>query len=152
MSMQLKRQNMLTIIFAALMAAVLSNFWLLTNVSYAVPLSPTTQLPTVKISFPHKSQQIRVGSTILVSGISSPPPGVLHTGCTVSVLLNDVKPYQKTVALGHGWKDDYSVWQYNITPKYASLKLGQNKITTKITCIASPSNVTKFNSVNVTGI
>jgi hypothetical protein len=51
---------MLTVIFAALMAAVLSNFWLLTNVSYAVPLSPTTQLPAVKITSPHKSQQIRV--------------------------------------------------------------------------------------------
>jgi hypothetical protein len=150
MSTQLKGQNMLTITFAALM--VLSNFWLLTNVSYAVPLSPTTQLPAIKITSPHKSQQIRVGSNILVSGISSPPPGVSHTGCTVSVLLNDVKPYQKTVAMGHGGKGDYSVWHYNIIHKYASLKLGQNKITAKISCIASPSNLTKFNSMNVTGI
>jgi hypothetical protein len=133
------------------MVAVLSNFWLLTNVSYAVPLSPTSQLPAIKITSPHKSQQIRVGSNILVSGISSPPPGISHTSCTVSVLLNDVKPYQKTVAMGHGGKGDYSVWHYNITHKYASLKLGQNKITVKISCIASPSNVTKFNSVNVTG-
>jgi hypothetical protein len=45
------------------------------------------------------------------------------TGCTVSVLLNDVKPYQKTVAMGHGGKGDYSVWHYNITHKYASLNL-----------------------------
>jgi hypothetical protein len=149
--MQLKRQNMLTITFAALMAAALSNFWLLTSVTYAVRLSPTTHLPAVKITFPHKSQQIGVGSNILISGISSPPGGVSHSGCTVLVLLNDVKPYQKTVALGHGGKDDYSVWHYNITPEYASLKLGQNRITAKISCIASPSNVTKFNSVNVTG-
>ena len=142
---------MFTITFAALMAAVLLNFWLLTNVSYAVPLLPTTQLPAIKITSPHKSQQIRVGSNILVSGISSPPPGISHTGCTVSVLLNDVKPYQKAVAMGHGGKADYSVWRYNITHKYASLQLGQNKITSKISCIASPSNLTKFNSVNVTG-
>ncbi len=142
---------MFTITFTTLMAVVLSNFLLLTNVSYALPLSPTAQLPAIKITFPHKSQQIRVGSNILVSGISSPPPGVSHTGCTVSVLLNDVKPYQKTVAFGHGGKGDYSVWHYNITHKYASLKLGQNKITAKISCIASPSNLTKFNSVNVTG-
>ena len=151
MSTQLERQNMFTIIFAALMAGVVLNFLLLTNVSYAVPLSPTLQLPAVKITSPHKSHQIRVGSNILVSGISSPPPGISHTGCTVSVLLNDVKPYQKTVAMGHGGKGDYSVWHYNITHKYASLKLGQNKITAKISCIASPSNMTKFNSVNVTG-
>jgi hypothetical protein len=143
---------MFTITFATLVAVVLSNFWLLTSVSYAVPLSPTTQLPAVKITSPHKSQQIRVGSNILVSGTSSRPPGVSHTGCIVSVLLNDVKPYQKTVALGHGGKGDYSVWHYNITHKYASLKHGQNKITAKISCIASTSNLTKFNSVNVTGI
>jgi hypothetical protein len=41
-----------------------------------------------------------------------------------------------TVALGHGGKGDYSVSHYNITPKYASIKLGQNKITVKISCIA----------------
>jgi hypothetical protein len=75
-----------------------------------------------KITSPHKSQQIRVGSNILVSGISSPPPGVSHTGYTVSVLLNDVKPYQKAVAMGHGGKGDYSVWHYNITHKYAFSK------------------------------
>jgi len=140
----LQRQNMFTITFGALIAVVLSNFLLLTNVSYAVPLSPTMQLPAIKITSPHKSQQIRVGTNILVSGISSPPPGISHTGCTVSVLLNDVKPYQKTVAMGHGGKGDYSVWHYNITHKYASLNLGQNKITAKISCIASASNVTKL--------
>jgi hypothetical protein len=88
----------------------------------------------------------------LVSGISSPPPGVSHTGCTVSVLLNGVKPYQKTVATGLGGINDYSIWHYNITPKYALIKHGQNKITAKISCIASPSNLTKFTSVNMTGI
>ena len=36
--MHVKRQNMLTITFAALMAGVLSNFWLLTSVSYAIPV------------------------------------------------------------------------------------------------------------------
>ena len=148
MSMELKRHNIIIITFGA---GILSNLWLLTNVLYAVPLSPTSQLPAVKITSPHKSQQIPVGSNILVSGISSPPPGVLHTGCTVSVLLNDAKPYQKTVALGHEGKGDYSVWHYNITPEYAFIKLGQNKITAKITCIVSPFNLTKFNSVNVTG-
>jgi hypothetical protein len=111
------------------MAVVLSNFCLLTNVSYAVPLSPTMQLPAVKITSPHKSQQFRVASNILVSGISSPPSALSHTGCTVSVLLSNIKPYQKTVATGHGGRGDYSVWYYNIAHKYASLKLGQNKIT-----------------------
>src|SRR5215469_15648790 len=133
MNIQIKRTKiMFTVTFTALMAVFLSNWS--TNVSYAVPLAPTMHLPAVKITSPQKSQQIRAGSNILVSGISSPPPGVSHTGCTVSVLLNGVKPYQKTVANGPGGKDDYSAWQYNIIPNYASLKHGQNKITAKITC------------------
>ena len=150
MSMQIKRTKiMFTITFAALM--VVSNFWLLTSVSYAVPLSPTTHLPAVKITSPHKGQQIPIGSNILVSGISSPPPGVSHRGCAVSLVLNGVKPYQKTVPIGTGGTNDYSIWHYNITPKYAIIKHGQNKIAAKISCAASPSNLTKFNSVNVTG-
>jgi hypothetical protein len=153
MSMQIKRINIVvTITFAGLMVVALSNSCLLTSVTYGLPLTPTMQLPTVKITSPFKGQQIRVGSTILVSGISSPPPGVLHTGCTVTVLLNDVKPYQKTVAMGHGGRGDYSIWNYNITPKYAPIKHGQNKITAKISCAVSPYNLTKYNSVNVTGI
>jgi hypothetical protein len=150
--MQIKRTKiMFTITFTALMAVFLSN-WLPTSVSYAVPLSPTTHLPAVRINSPHKGQQIPIGSNILVSGISSPPPGVSHTGCTVSVLLNGVKPYQKTVATGPGGTNDYSIWHYNIIPKYALIKHGQNKITAKISCVASPSNLTKFTSVNMTRI
>ncbi len=148
MSMQI----MFTITFAALTAIVLSNSGLLTNISYAISLSPTTQLPVVKITSPPKSQQVIASGDILVSGISLPPPGVSHTRCTVSVLLNDAKPYQKTVATGPGGTGDYSTWHYEITPKYAPIKHGQNKITAKISCAASPSNLTKSNSVNVTGI
>ena len=47
---------------------------------------------------------------------------------------------------------DYSTWRYGITANYAALKQGQNKITAKISCAASPTNLTKFNSLNVTGI
>ena len=65
----LQRENKFPITLAALIAVVLSNFLLLTNVSYAVPLSPTMQLPAIKITSPHKSQQIRVGTIILVSEI-----------------------------------------------------------------------------------
>ena len=114
---------------------------------------PSTNLPSVKITSPHKGQQVPVGSNVVVSGISSPPPeDKTKTDCTVSVLLNAVKPYQKAVATGHGGTTDYSSWRYVITPSYAAIKQGQNKITGKISCTASPTNLTKFNSLNVTGI
>jgi len=123
--------------------------------TYAISssLSSPTNLPSVKIISPHKGQQIPVGSNIVVSGLSSPPPAdKTRTDCTVSVLLNDVKPYQNAVATGHGGTTDYSAWRYAITPNYAAIKQGQNKITAKISCAANPTNLTKFNSVNVTGI
>jgi hypothetical protein len=129
--------------------------WCVIGSTYAVSssLSPSTNLPSVKITSPHKGQQVAVDSNILVSGISSPPPAdKSRTDCTVSVLLNEVKPYQKVVATGHGGTTDYSTWQYGITPNYAAIKQGQNKITAKISCAANPTNLTKFNSLNVTGI
>jgi hypothetical protein len=110
-------------------------------------------LPSIKITSPHKDQQVPVDSPVLVSGVSSPPPpDKTRTDCTVSVSLNGVKPYQKAVATGHGGTSDYSTWRYGITANYAAIKQGQNKITAKISCAASPTNLTKFNSLNVTGI
>jgi hypothetical protein len=151
MSMKTKRtKTMITVIFTVLMTVFLSSW--LTSVSYAAPPLSTTHLPAVRITAPPKGQQVIASGDILVSGISSPPSGVSHTHCMVSVLLNDVKPYQKTVATGPGGTSDYSIWHYEITPKYAPIKHGQNKITARITCAASPSNLTKYNSVNVTGI
>jgi len=100
---------------------------------------------------PHKGQQIPVSNHLVVSGISSPPDKI-QTDCTVSVLLNSVRPYQKAVATGHGGTTDFSTWRYSITPNYAIIKQGQNKITAKISCAANPTNLTKFNSLNVTGI
>jgi hypothetical protein len=123
--------------------------------TYAISssLSSSANLPSVKITSPHKGQQVPVDSNIIVSGVSSPPPAdKTRTDCTVSVVLNDVKPYQKAVATGHGGTTDYSAWRYAITPNYAAIKQGQNKITAKISCAANPSNLTKFNSLNLTGI
>jgi hypothetical protein len=129
--------------------------WCVIGSTYAVSssLSPPTNLPSIKITSPHKGQQVPVDSSILVSGISSPPAAEkTPTDCKVSVLLNEVKPYQKAVATGHGGTNDYSTWRYAITPNYAAIKQGQNKITAKISCAANPTNLTKFNSLNVTGI
>jgi hypothetical protein len=128
---------------------------LLTGVSYAILSSslPAKNLPSVKITSPHKGQQLPVSGNIIVLGIASPPAAdKTITGCGVSVSLNGVKPYQKAVATGHGGTTDYSSWRYAITPNYSALKHGQNKITAKISCLATPTNLTKFNSVNVTGI
>ena len=147
--------RLLVLIFIAMIAVLLFASGFLTSVSYAVlsASSPATNLPSIKITTPHKGQQVPVGGNVVVSGISSPPPADKNRAdCTVSVLLNVVKPYQKAVATGHGGISDYSTWRYGITPNYAAIKQGQNKITAKISCAANPTNLTKFNSLNVTGI
>ena len=67
----------------------------------AVSSSPSssTNLPSVKITTPHNGQQVPVGSNVVISGISSPPPAdKKRTDCTVSVLVNALKPYKKAVA------------------------------------------------------
>lgn len=115
------------------------------------------KLPSVKIISPHKGQRVPANSILLVSGTSSAPSSSKLNGtvsaCKVSVLLIAVKPYQKTVATGSGGRNDYSSWRYTITPSYAAIKEGQNKITAKVTCtVDTRNNITKFNSVNVTGV
>jgi hypothetical protein len=90
----------------------------------------------VKIISPYKGQQVPVDSNILVSGISSPAPAAdkTHTNCTVSILLDDIKPYQNAAATGQRGTNAFSSWKNTITPKYAVVKQGQNKITSKISC------------------
>jgi hypothetical protein len=141
-------------IFGMITALILGS-WCVVGSTFAVSSSPlpSTNLPSIKITSPHKGQQVPLGSNVVVSGISSLPPAYKkQTDCTVSVLLNAVKPYQKVVATGHGGSTDYSTWRYGITPNYTAINQGQNKITAKISCAANPTNLTKFNSLNVTGI
>jgi hypothetical protein len=142
-------------IFGMIIGIIFGSWSLGSGSTFAVSSSPlpSTNLPSVKIMSPHNGQQIPVGSHLVVSGLSSPPPAdTKRTYCTVSLLLNAVKPYQKAVATGHGGTTDFSTWRYGITPDYATIKGGQNKITAKISCAANPANLTKFNSLNVTGI
>jgi hypothetical protein len=144
------------VIFGIITAIILGSWGVIGSRSaFAISSSPSpsTNLPSVKIMSPHKDQRVPVGSNVVVSGISSPPPAdKKRTDCTVSVLVNALKPYQKAVATGHGGTTDYSTWQYGITPNYAAIKQGQNKITAKISCAATSTNLTKYNSLNVTGV
>lgn len=63
--------------------------------------------------------------------------------------MNNLKPYQKSEATGKGGNSDYSSWIFKAMSDV--IKIGQNKITAKLVCVSSPTNVTKWYSVNVTG-
>jgi len=150
-----KIESLIQVLTFAGVAIALFTSFLFTGVSYAALLSPllAKNLPTIKITSPHKAQQLPITGDVIVLRTASPPAvDKTNTGCAVSVSLNGVKPYQKALATGHGGTTDYSSWRYALTPNYAAMKHGQNKITAKITCVANPTNLTKFNSVNVTGV
>jgi hypothetical protein len=112
--------------------------------------SPSVQikLHLVKITFPTKDQRIPVHSNLTVTGVSI--VNKTSNDCQVAVILNGIKPYQKAVPTGHGGANDYSTWNYRLTPMYTVIKQGQNKITAKLSC--DKSNIISHNSINITGV
>ncbi|HEU4824211.1 MAG TPA: hypothetical protein VFS97_12365 [Nitrososphaeraceae archaeon] len=135
--------------------------------TFFLPVSAQVSAPEaigVKIISPVKGQEVlittatstlisttatsnNVNNNLIVSGTST---GDANTECKVSVIVNNVKPYQPAVGTGPAGTNDYSSWNFLLNSSYASIKEGpNNKITSKLEC--SP-NLTKWYSVNVTGI
>jgi hypothetical protein len=116
----------------------------------------------LKIISPTHNQTVPVGSGFNILG-SSIATDVKN--CYVSIILNNIKPYQNATASGPNGINDYSKWNFTLLPdKYNPVKEGQNKITSKLSClngnnnntnsnsITTPTNLTKWYSVNVTGV
>ena len=107
-------------------------------------------LHLVKILSPVKGQLILIDKDLTISGTSS--DNTRRTSdCKVSVIVNGIKPYHPAYPLGQAGKDDYSKWNFTLTPSYTSIKQGQNKITAKFSCSNDPKLIF-HNSVNVTGV
>jgi hypothetical protein len=104
----------------------------------------------VEIVSPSNGEQVLVGKALLISGTSAGNTNAASINCQVSVNVNGIKPYQRAAATGPNGADDYSKWNFTLSPKYTSIKQGQNKITAKYSCANSPSSF--YNSVNVTGV
>ena len=121
-----------------------------TSSSQKSPLSQ--RISKVKITSLTRGQQVPVGKDLTISGTSIDNA---TAKCEVSVIVNNVKPYQpaiSTVGPGRtGGAADYSKWKFDITSKYTTIKPGQNKITAKFDCTDNPASK-GFLSVNVTGV
>src|SRR5919199_4585995 len=102
----------------------------------------------IKITSPSTGQQVPVGR-LTISGISTDNP---TTDCTVYADWNNTKPFQKAIATGPGGVNDYSTWNYTYTNNYHLITNGTNELTSKLSCTSSPTNLTKWNSVTVTGV
>ncbi len=101
----------------------------------------------VKIISPITGQQVPVGE-LTISGISTDNS---TSDCTVYADWNNLKPFQTALATGPGGVNDYSTWNFTYTPQYHIITNGTNELTAKLSCISNPTNLTKWNSVNVTG-
>lgn len=103
--------------------------------------------PTVKIISPSEGGQINQGNgTLTIRGISSDNS---TSNCEVSIILNDVKPYQSTLPVK---AKDYSSWTFSLSSSYNPIKEGQNKATAKISCMDTPVNNMKWYSINFIGM
>ena len=109
-------------------------------------LTTTTTPPAPTSNSTVKSNNTN-DNNLIVSGTSTDD---INTDCKVSVIVNNVKPYQPAVGSGPAGTNDYSSWNFLLNASYASIKEGpNNKITSKLECAP---NLTKWYSVNVTGI
>jgi hypothetical protein len=97
------------------------------------PVQPLTTLG-VKITAPANHQQVSFQNSnnrsLQLTGTST---DTINTDCQVSVIANDIRPYQNTTATGFGGKSDYSTWTYSLTPSL--IKEGSNKVTARISCV-----------------
>jgi hypothetical protein len=118
-----------------------------TNSAFSQQDQEATSTIGIKITSPPAGQQVPVGE-LTISGISTDDA---TTDCTVYADWNDQKPFQKAVATGPGGVNDYSTWQFTYTKNYNLITNGTNNLTSKLSCLSSPTNVTKWNSINVTG-
>ena len=88
----------------------------------------------VKITSPSDDQKVAIGDNtdFKVTGSST---DTNKTDCKVSVILNNVKPYQEAIPTGPGGNEDYSTWSFVLNPSYnGTIKEGTNKVTSKLSC------------------
>ena len=103
----------------------------------------------VKIISPDKGDLVPLNSnnSLVIKGVSKDN---VTSDCDVSVIINNVKPYQNVKPTGSQGDSDYSNWQYTVSSNYTNINEGSNKITSKILCLEGPQTLQAYYSVNVT--
>ena len=133
------------------------------NNTQQLPAQQLVENMGVKISSPLSGQKVPVGE-LNILGTSTDNAA---KDCSVFVDVNDIKPLQKTDAVGSGGQNDYSNWSFTYTENYHLITEGPNELTAKLSCnenlentngsssihISNTSNgKSKWYSINVTGI
>jgi hypothetical protein len=151
--LQLSIHELIPLYLALSTASIIILVLMFFNTSVAYEQLPT-QTIGVNITSPERGKTIPVNSSLTVSGKSTDDP--FDENCEVSVIVNNVRPYQPATANGSiGQAIDYSRWFFILSNNYTSIKEGVNEITARLSCLPSAtngSNQTKWYSVNVTGV
>jgi hypothetical protein len=102
----------------------------------------------IKIVFPVNGQRVPVGQLVVI-GTSTDNR---TTDCHVFMDWNDIKPFQNVFAAGPYRPDDYSTWTFSYIENYHLIEEGANELTAKLFCHFNPMNLTKYYTINVTGV
>jgi hypothetical protein len=134
-----------TIFALVTLVIIIFVFVTLTNTTIYAQLQNSLGL---KITSHEQGQEVPVGE-LTISGTSTDNA---TSDCIVYADVNDIKPFQKAVASGPGGANDYSIWNFTYTQNYHLIANGTNELTSKLSCVSSPANLTKWNSVIVVGV
>ena len=141
------KQNIFWLIvgtFVSITAFIASN-----HIAYGQGTENLTAQPvsneSVKIVSPIEGQQVPLGEELIASGESSDD---ISKDCTVSVIVNNIKPYHAASATGASGPGDYSKWSFTLSSNYTDIVEGRNRITAKLSC----PEFTKWYSVNAIGV
>ena len=63
----------------------------------------------VKITDPAEGKQVAIGKNLTLLGTSNYNP---TSNCGVFIIVDGMKPYQKTTPIGQARGNDYSKWEY----------------------------------------
>ena len=144
MRVTIQRVLIIGIVFLIILAYS-ANQLLFSQNSSELSLSPLP-LETIKIVNPITTQNVSTGQELIITGVSS--DNTLKN-CAVSVIVNDVRPYQAAFAKGTDGKNDYSQWEFVLRTNYTQIIEGENKITSKLSCTSAPP---RWYSVSVNGV
>lgn len=103
----------------------------------------------VKISFPQKNAVYSMSDLSIINGSSTYDP---NSECFTSILINNHKPYLKTLPKGDSNSNDFSFWIFDVDKidKVKYLTIGPNTITAKNHCLNTGSSSFFKTSFNLT--
>lgn len=103
----------------------------------------------IEIAYPNNDQTTNVNSDLEISGTSNYNPSSI---CHVAVIINEAKPYKKTIPAGGNIESGYFTWRYIVESDSNIIKQGNNKITARLLCTSvSGDDIRKWDSVTVIG-